>query len=174
MRSCLWLVVLLPLSAAADAALVDRIAATVDTFAITVRAVDARAKPALTGTAADQQRARARALDELIEEQLVARDAAKLGVTVTEAEIDQALAEVAKQNQLEVEQLFAEVKKQGLTPSAYRAMVGTQLRSLRWLNLRVDRTAPPDAEAERAGWMAAQRARLIAELKAAAVIEVRR
>lgn len=170
-----WLGLLLPLSALADAVLVDRVAATVDLHVITRAAVEARVRP-LLGTAktpAAQAKLRREALQQLIDERLIAEDADKQHLRIASEEIDRALEAVAKPNGLTVAQLTEEVGKQGYSLAEYRGLVGAQLLEMRWLLVKVPREAEPKDVAARAEWMAAQRTRLVDALRAAAVIEVR-
>ncbi|MEW5737984.1 MAG: SurA N-terminal domain-containing protein [Myxococcota bacterium] len=170
------LLLLLPATAlAADVVLLDRIVAVVDLHAITKRSVDARARE-LAPPASDPAtltEARKQALTSLIEEHLIAEDAEKAGVSVDSEDVDRALEAVAQQNGLTVEQLFVEAKKQGLEKDVYRASVRRQLLEGKWLRLKsAQGTRPKDGVAQ-SDFMASERARLVAELKAKAAIEVR-
>lgn len=123
----------------------------------------------------EKQRAQARrdALTELIEDALILKEAARLKLDVRNDEVETALTEVARANQLSVAQLIAETKRQGLAED-YRVTLRRKLLELKWLNARVSRMNQPTTDAERHAFMVAERVRLMAELKAGAVIEVRR
>lgn len=164
------------LLAHADAVLVDRIVAVVDLHAITASAVEERARPLLLAAKTDAQKTKARsdALTELIEDALVLKEVIRLRLEVREEEVDSALGEVARQNQLSVEELIAETKRQGLADDDYRAMLRRKILELKWLNVAMNRAAQPSSETERVMFMTSERARLLVELRAGAVIEVRR
>ena len=170
-----WLC-LASLTSQAGAVLVDRIAAVVDTHAITRSALEERARMLLALAKTDAQKAQARrdALTELIDDRLIQQDAQRLGLRVSDEEVEAALATVATQNQLTVPQLLVETKRQGLDGDAYRGLLRRKILEIKWLNLRANRAAQPPAEADRGVFLASERVRLIEELKSAAAIEVRR
>lgn len=159
----------------AEVLLVDRVAAAVDLHPITRSAVEARARPMLAAAKSDAQKEEVRraVLIELIEEQLIRKDTQRLRLEVRDEEVEAALGEVAKQNQLSLAELFAEIKRQGLDPEQYKTMLRAKLLELKWLNARMNRTNAPSDEAERGNFMASERARLMNELRLSAVIEVR-
>ncbi len=175
MRLLLVWLCLAPLLARAQVLLVDRVAAAVDLHAITRSSVEARARPLVVGskTEAQKEGARRAALMELIEEQLIRQEAQRLGIEVRDEEVDKALQEVAKQNELTVVELFAEIKRQGLEAAQYQAMLRAKLLELRWLNQRMNHAAMPTEETARVNFMVTERARLLEVLRSAAVIEVR-
>lgn len=162
------------LVAAADVILVDRVVAVVDTTAITRSAVEERARViellSQRKTAGDA--ARNEALNELIDELLVARDAGRLRVGVEDSDVENALLQVAQQNQLSLAQLTDEVRKQGLSLAVYRGMLKRKLLELRWVNLRMERDGLSSAS-DPGEYMLKERNRLIALLRQAAAIEVR-
>lgn len=106
-----WLGLLLPLSALADAVLVDRGAATVDLHVITRSGVEARVRPRLAAAKSPEARAQLprEALQQLIEGRLIAEDADRPHVRIASEEIDRALEAVATQNGLAVAQPTREV-----------------------------------------------------------------
>lgn len=159
----------------AEAVLVDRVVAVVDARAITRSAVEARAAPLLTVAKTDAAKAQARrdALLELIEEALILKEAQRLRLEVSDAEVESALGEVAKQNQLTVAELLVETTRQGLDADRYKGMLKRKILEFKWLGLRVNRAAQPTASAELGAFMASERTRLMDELRAGAVIEVR-
>ncbi|GMU60727.1 MAG: hypothetical protein AMXMBFR34_24900 [Myxococcaceae bacterium] len=167
---------LLPVTAlAADAVLIDRIVAVVDLHAITRHDVETRARELVPpgSDAAKLARAREAALTALIEDHLIAEDAEKAGVTVEAEDVDRALQSIAEINHLSLEQLLAEAKQDGLEKDVYRAAVRRQLVEMKWVRLRASQTKQPKEPAEYAAFMAKERTRLLAELKAKASIEVR-
>lgn len=163
------------LVARADALLVDRIVAVVDLQAITRSAVNERARSLLPLAKTEAQKAHVRreALSSLIEDALILKDAMRLKLEVRDEEVEAALAEVARQNQLSVAALIAETRRQGFEGDSYRAILKGKIFELKWLNVRSNRMAEPEAEADRGAFLMRERARLVAELRASAVIEVR-
>ncbi len=163
---------LFSLAAHADALLVDRIAAVIDGHPITRSTVDLRAQPRVKTAATPEDKARVfkETLEALIDERLIQDDARRLRLVVTNEDIDRALAEVGRQTHLSADALEAEVKRQGLTLSEYRASLGQQLLELKWLNLRLKRST--FSEADRAKDLE-ERTRLLAALRAEFAVEVR-
>jgi hypothetical protein len=80
---------------------------------------------------------------------------------------------VATQNQLTVAQLLVETRRQGIDGDGYRELLRRKILELKWLNVRADRAAQPAADPDRGVFLAAERVRLINELKRSAAIEVR-
>ena len=174
-RLLLVFLCLAPLMGRADVVLVDRIAASVDLHPITRSAVEIRARPLLAVAKSDVQKEEVRraVLLELIEEALIRKEAERLGVELHDAEVEAALGEVAKQNQLTVAELVIEIQRQGLDPQQYKTMLRAKLLELRWLNARMNHAKAPADEAARATFTASERTRLLNELRQGAVIEVR-
>lgn len=77
------------------------------------------------------------ALDDLINEELIIQAAGEAGLTVEDAEVDKAIAEVKKQNKLTDAQLADALRGQGLTMAAYRKDVRRQILRLRAVNALV-------------------------------------
>lgn len=144
--------------------LVDRVVATVDTHAITWSAVQQRVK-------SGDSDARV-ALDAIIEEALIAAECARRGITVTEDQVDEGIQAVLKNAQLTNDELLKELAKHGMDLKGYRAAIRAQLLEGRWLNLEVP-AKPRESTEARIQRMSAQRASLLAGLKAKAIIEVR-
>ena len=155
--------------------LVDRIVAVVDLQAITRSAVEQRAAPLLLAAKTPEERTQARrdALTELIEDALISREARRLRLEVKDEEVESAFGEVARQNQLSTAELAAETKRQGIDVVQYRAMLKRKILEMKWLNVRLNRAAMPEADSERGAFYSSERQRLMTELRAAAVIEVR-
>jgi peptidyl-prolyl cis-trans isomerase SurA len=70
---------------------------------------------------------RKKALDKAIGELLQLQVAQRVGIKVTDADVERALAQVAKQNNITSEQLKAAVEKQGLSFAAYRNQIRDQI-----------------------------------------------
>lgn len=173
MRSVLLGLALTASAAHAQAALVDRVVAIVDGRPILRSAVKERlrqraAKPT---PAAPAQQLEQEARAQLIEALLIDQDADALRLEVSVEEVDRAMAMVATSNRVSPEQLTAEVLKQGYTVQAYRAKLREQIREMRWLLARKADTALPRDSEEYQAFLDAERARLVAALRAAATIE---
>ena len=112
----------------------------------------------------------------LIDEVLVMKDAAKLHIEVSDADVDRAVDMVAQQNKVDRKTLEAEVKDSGYTIPEYREDLRKQILEEKWLVIRaaskIDRTKlsnPADLEVA----FEKQRKILIGELRTHAFIEVR-
>ena len=175
MRLLFVLLSLTPLLGRAAPLLVDRIVAVVDLQAITRSAVEQRAQLMLLMAKSPEQRAQARreALMELIEDALISKEARRLRLEVKDEEVENAFAEVARQNQLSTAELSAETKRQGIDVAQYREMLRRKILELKWVNAQLNRAAMPEADAARSAFFSSERQRLVAELRASAVIEVR-
>lgn len=165
MRLVLLLVVAASRLAFGQAVLVDRIVAVVDGKAITRFTVEQRMK--LMKLSYDE------ALDELVERALIARDAADAQLSVEDGDVDRALGEVMAQNKLDEAAFKEALTAQGFTLASYRVELRGQLLRLRWIMLRASTTGRPNDEG-RAAFMERERKRLIAELRARFVVEVRK
>ncbi|MCX8043279.1 MAG: peptidylprolyl isomerase [Desulfobacterota bacterium] len=66
-------------------------------------------------------------LESLIERKLILQEAKKLEIEVKEKEIDAALSDILKRNNLTLAQLEAELNKQGLTLAAYRSLLHDEI-----------------------------------------------
>lgn len=109
---------------------VDRVAAVVNGDVITLSELTQRAGPEYRramdmppGPARDQARARAlrAAYDQVLAERLVEAEVKTLGIEVTEAQIDGAIEDVKKRNNLSDEVLKQALAAEGMTITAYRA-----------------------------------------------------
>ena len=164
MRLLLFSLLLAAPLARAQAVAVDRIVASVDTRAITRSMVDERVKQGITN--------RVEARDALIEEALIALDAERLGLSITDAEVDRALHEIAQSNNLTEAQLYDALKQQGYELASYREALRTQLRSMRWVLNRAGDSLPREP-LERAAGLDAARKRLLEKLRATTSVELR-
>lgn len=169
----LWLC-LASLPTFAAGVLVDRIVAVVDTKAITRSDVETRVRVAaqLAREKADVAELRRAALEELIEEALISHDADRLKLEVTDAEVDLALNRIAETNAITLEQLSTEAKAQGLEMRGYRAMLKRKILEMKWVNLRAD-TESLSKAADPGEFLLGEKRRLVAQLRAAAAVEVR-
>lgn len=78
-----------------------------------------------------------RLLDDLIDEELIRQAAIDLEIRVQQSEVDRAIENVMRQNNLSPEQFWQAVQAQGYTETQYRADVSRQLLRLKVLNQRV-------------------------------------
>lgn len=143
----LALLLSIPLAGTARAEIIERVAAVVNDRAILLSDLRRRAAPFLQQALSDvtEQSERVarveqiyeRLLQQLIDEELVEQAARKMQVAVTEAEIDQAIDNVRRQNSLTEEAFWEAVEGQGFTQKQYRQDVRKQLLRLKVLNQRV-------------------------------------
>lgn len=130
----LILVLFLALAPLAAAETISRIAAVVNDAIITTLQLDTaldaeiRKNPALQNADADNlDELRRQLLDRLIEEELLKQRIAELKLTVSDAEVDEAIADVQQQNNLSREQLLAALKQQGVSYNTYRSNMREQI-----------------------------------------------
>lgn len=127
----------LPLAAHADA-LLDRIAAVVNGKVITLSEVEERAAPALAdGQGLDRQAILKQALQSIIDDRLIESALEERQISVTDAEIDNAIQEVLRQNAMTEPQFKQAIAAQGYTWAGYRAELGRQLSRYKLLNSEV-------------------------------------
>lgn len=183
------LVLASPPAARADgqSVLVDKIAAVVGDVTILRSDVLAAARPfyAKIGNVAQHateiEQLHKDILARMIEDVLVARDARRLGLRVSQAELDQAKEWIAKQNKLTTAQLDAEVEKQGVSKEEYEGERHRQLVAEKWIAVKVRprvKVAAPttDKPEEQAPFLKAleeERRKAVAELRSTAFVEVR-
>lgn len=131
----------------ARAELVDKVAAVVNRDIIALSEVEQRAAPELQRINAERdpkRRADQRAqlmktsLDTLIGEKLMESEVAQLGITATEAEVDELVADVRKQNNITDPAQFEKLLEgEGLTMKAYRDMLRKRIVRDRLLRMKV-------------------------------------
>lgn len=148
-RRLLLLVSLLQLSAAdvAQARIVERIAAVVNEEIILLSELRARMAPfmaQLQGISDPEARARRtaelqkQALDQMIADKLIKQQARKLKLKVSDKELEKAISEVMRRNNLTREQLKEALQREGKTLSAYKEqLLRPQLLRLKVLNIQV-------------------------------------
>lgn len=134
---------LVALAAPARAELVDGVAVVVNGDIITLSEVAERLGPNLPPVDGDegQQRRRRellrRSAEELVAEKLVAHEAGELGLLPAEAEIDAAIAEVMRTNNIDQKTLEFALGQQGLSMKRYREMLGLQLARMKLIEMKV-------------------------------------
>jgi peptidyl-prolyl cis-trans isomerase SurA len=112
-----------------QAEMVSRIAAVVNDDIITTLQLDEQIAAELgTETAANIATAeRLVVLDKMIQETLVAQRAKQLGMTVSDEEVERAIQDVERQNNIDRSQLELALQTQGLTMESYRTKLRRQL-----------------------------------------------
>lgn len=138
---------MLLLAPGARAQVVDRVAAVVNQDIITLSEVEQRAAPELARIAQEQdpkkrgeQRLQVlrRVTDQLIGEKLMEKEVKELGLAASEREVEQAIDDVLKQNNLESrEQLEERIRAEGLSFQAYRDMLGGQMARMKLVQMKV-------------------------------------
>lgn len=131
----------------ASASVVERIVAVVGEQALLLSELRERAKPFLMqlGQQAEDEAHRAaatsqlyaRLLQRMIEDELEQKAANRANLTITAAEIDDALTRIANQNGVPVARVVEEATKSGLTEQGYRQELRRQLLEAKLLNLRI-------------------------------------
>jgi peptidyl-prolyl cis-trans isomerase SurA len=144
-RVLFLLLLALPASAFAGD-VVDRIAAVVnrdiillseieETFEL-VKAEAMRGTPAAERATAEQG-LRGEILEGLIANKLMEQAMESAGMEVSDADIEAAVADVARQNNLTVPKLYEELARQGMPVSEYRAELAKQLKQYKFMNLEI-------------------------------------
>ncbi|RKG73324.1 peptidylprolyl isomerase [Corallococcus exercitus] len=133
--------------ASARAELVDKVAAVVNRDVIPLSEVQQRAAPELQRVNSEidpHKRAEARAqlmktaLDTLIGEKLMEAEVAQLGITTTEAEVDELVQDVLKQNNVsDITQFEQLLKNEGFTLASYKDMLRKRVVRDKLLRMKV-------------------------------------
>jgi peptidyl-prolyl cis-trans isomerase SurA len=143
MAACL---LLLQAAGSAHAGVVERVVAVVGDKAILLSELQERAKPFEMQLAASGMEGPARAnamvqlyhdlTERLVDEELQARAATRSNISTKSEEVDRAVERLAQQNNVTVDELYAEATRSGLTRSDYRQELQRQLVEVKLLNLR--------------------------------------
>lgn len=116
--------------------LVDRVAAIVEGDVITLSEVYDLGAEFIEGRAAAEPHARREAelevLDELIDRALVDQEVDRLGLGITQEELDRAIDDVARQNGINRERLQHEVERSGMPWALYRGEIEQQLKFMKF------------------------------------------
>lgn len=138
----------LSLALAAQApVLVDRVAAVVNGDTVTLSELVQRAGPAWQRALAEpagpaRQKAQARALkeafDNLLADKLMETQITTLGIEISDAELDQAIADIKQRNNLTDAQLWAATREQGYaTPADFKVFLKKELSAYKLMQLKV-------------------------------------
>lgn len=128
------------------AGIIDSCVAVVNEDVITLSDVDEVGEPIfrqITEKAPPQEldmalkQARKNIIEKLIEKKLVMRQAARLHISVAEAEIDHALEQVLRDNSIGTEAFKAELEKMGSNEARYRENLRDQILSSKLINYEV-------------------------------------
>ncbi len=131
---------------AASGEVVDRVAATVDGEVVTLSDLEERAgsewervQKLPPGKERDDARAAAlrRALDSVVAEKLLAKQAKELQLEVTEQQIDAAVQDIKNRNKFDDEQLDKALSDQGLDRKTFREQVRRELETYQVLQYKV-------------------------------------
>ncbi len=129
----------------AHAEVIERVVAVVNDEAIFLSELRRRAIPFLAQAleaASEEQRMQAveqvyrQVLDGLVEDRLITQAARDMDVRVSRDDVDRAIDNVRRQNQLSEREFWDAVRAQGFTESQYRSDVRSQLLRLKVLNQR--------------------------------------
>jgi peptidyl-prolyl cis-trans isomerase SurA len=133
----------------------DRIAAVVNDEVITeseFRARLAEVKKQLAAQripAPPEPRLRQQVLERMVGETLQLQVARRQGIKVNDAQLDQAIANIARKNNLTPEALYQSLRRQGLDPARYRAQIRNQVAIQQLLEREVhNRVIVTDGEVE--------------------------
>jgi parvulin-like peptidyl-prolyl isomerase len=174
MRWRVWLFVLslTAASAHAEPLLVERVVARVDGRPIYLSEIRARGRLALASATPAQRastfrRTHRELLEQRIERELFRIRAAREHVEVAPEEVDRALESIASANQMDVSELFVEVRRAGYDAQAYRVEITDQLIEQRLIQTYgVRHIGPyPTSERARADWLARARKLLLREAR---------
>jgi peptidyl-prolyl cis-trans isomerase SurA len=136
----------LALALAAGAQVVDRVAATVNGEVVTLSDLEDRAGAEWQrvehmdpGSARDEARRTAlqRALDTIVAEKLLAKQAETLQLEVTDAQVDAAIADIKTRNHFDDAQLDRALTEQGLDRTSFRGQVRRELETYQVLQYKV-------------------------------------
>lgn len=145
--SWLWLLFVLFPSSSASAKVLERVVAVVNSEVILLSELNERLAPALPQLEqiADREARKKKlvelqkeALNQMIDDLLIDQEARNLKITVTDKDLELAIADVMKRNNLTLAQLEEALKNEGKSLTAYKySMLKPQLTRLRVLNIQV-------------------------------------
>lgn len=134
------------LLAAPDARVLDRVAAVVNGDPVTLSELQERAglewrhvQSMQPGQERDQARVRVlrAALDQVVSERLLEAQAKDLSVEATDAQVDAAIDDIKRKNQLNDEQLDRALDEQGLDRPSFRRQLKRDIEAFRILEMKV-------------------------------------
>ncbi|MBI5048600.1 MAG: peptidylprolyl isomerase [Deltaproteobacteria bacterium] len=128
------------LSFPAHAEIVDRVVAVVNDSAITLSELNVATAGLedIKGNDKDKRKkiieTKSKVLDQLIEKKLVEQASNKAGITISEKEIDNAIEDVKRQNNVSQQELLSALARNGLTFKEYREQLKDQIRQVKFIN----------------------------------------
>ena len=140
------LILLTVLLTAPDPRVLDRVAAVVNGDPVTLSELQERAglewrhvQSMQPGQERDQARVRVlrAALDQVVSERLLEAQAKELSVEATDAQVDAAIDDIKRKNQLNDEQLDRALDEQGLDRSSFRRQLKRDIEAFRILEMKV-------------------------------------
>lgn len=127
-----------------SAAPVARIAAVVNGDMITARELDKALQIELVGQKLDSAKnsqqisgVRKAVLDRMINDKIILQEAAKEGITVSDADVDAALEQIIKESRLERDVFLRQITKEGMSENYFRSRLYVQLMSQRLMSRNV-------------------------------------
>lgn len=125
--------------ATADAAVVDRVAAVVNDDVIVLSEVYdlggdyiEQKAAAGAGSAAARRNAELEVVESLVQRRLISQEITRLGLDVTDLEMDRTIDDIASRNGMDRDALRAEVEKTGLPWTEYKAELRENLRQMKF------------------------------------------
>ena len=82
-------------------------------------------------------RIQAELLDSLIATRLMDQAMDRSDISVSDRDLESAISDIAAQNDIEVDRLYAEIAKQGMDKESYRAEMRKQLRQYQFMNMEI-------------------------------------
>lgn len=159
-------VALVPAAAAAGPRVVDRVAAVVNEEMIALSEVNDRAQAELAaldaegqGTPEKRRAALRHALDELIADRLLVAEEKSSGIEVTDQEIDYAIEDVRRQNNLDAASFESALASKGQSLTAFREKMRRDLGAMKLIGQKVRakiKVSDEDVKAEYARTVRAQ------------------
>lgn len=123
-----------------SAEVVDRIVAIVNESVVTLSELNAATAVALDKIAPDAKKdgkgiveLKGKVLDSIIEQKLVKQAADSAGIEISEREVDNAIEDVKKQNEMTEDALMLALAQNGLTYREYREQLKEQIRQVKFI-----------------------------------------
>ncbi len=141
---------------AARAEIKDRIAAVVNGQAITLSDLEERLAPELSRVppgptgAGQRDRLLRQGLEQMVDERLVEGEATTLGIEVSDDELNHLVAQLARQNNLDLEQFRTALAQQGIAMDTVRDSLRRQQLTMRLLQYKVKPRKVTDEEVQAA------------------------
>ncbi len=128
------------------AKIIDRIVAVVNDDVITLSELESRAQPILAKieqerkrplSAKEKEEILAQILPQLIDEYLVDAEIKRLGIKIGDREVEQALQQLCKRNNITMQDLEAQLAAEGLTLEQYKEQLKRQIQRTELINAQV-------------------------------------